>query len=50
LSRAERVYIGDGVYAWTDGWGWWLETERDGGTDRIYLEPDVFAKLKDLFA
>tara|TARA_R110000796_G_scaffold41179_2_gene101938 strand:+ start:4145 stop:4303 length:159 start_codon:yes stop_codon:yes gene_type:complete len=49
MSSAKRVYIGDGVYAWTDGWGWWIETERIEGTARVYLEPEVFAKLRELF-
>ena len=43
------VYLGDSVYAWTDGFGVWLETRNGLETDpsnRIYLEPQVrFAKL-----
>ena len=37
-------YLGDGVYASFDGYNIVLDL-RDQGTDRIYLEPAVFAAL-----
>tara|TARA_R110002167_G_scaffold52318_1_gene151085 strand:+ start:168 stop:311 length:144 start_codon:yes stop_codon:yes gene_type:complete len=43
-------YIGDGVYAETDGFGIWLETERDGKPERIYLEPDMVEKIRKILA
>ena len=44
----EKEYLGDGVYAQRDlQWGIWLTTE-DGinVTNKIYLEPEVYARLK----
>lgn len=43
-----EMYIGDGVYAKFDGYGVWLYTS-DGVTvtNEIYLEPSVFATLKN---
>ncbi len=41
-------YIGDGVYVKHDGWGIWLHANsHDQPTDRVYLEPSVFDKLKN---
>ena len=40
-----KEYLGDSVYADTDGFGIWLTTENGLATDpsnRIYLEPDVY--------
>lgn len=37
-------YLGDGVYASTDGYGITLDL-RQQGTDRIYLEPETLAAL-----
>jgi hypothetical protein len=39
-------YLGDGVYASFDGYGIWLRAnDFRNPTDRIYLEPGVFAAL-----
>jgi hypothetical protein len=40
-----KVYLGDGVYAWFDGYQIWLETMRENTTHEIALEPDVMAVL-----
>ena len=40
-----QTYIGDGVYAEYDGFGVWLTTERENGTHRIYLEPQMIEDL-----
>ena len=40
-----KQYIGDGVYVSDDGFQILLETERENGTDKIYLEPQVFEGL-----
>jgi hypothetical protein len=46
---AQRVYIGDGVYASFDGFQFKLETERldrvRQDLDVIYLDPDTFDAL-----
>ena len=42
-------YLGDGVYAKSDGYGVWLhDNSQDQPTDKIYLEPSVFIALKDM--
>lgn len=41
----ERTYLGDGVYVSFDGYMILLETERERGTERIYLEPEVWDQL-----
>ena len=38
-------YIGDGVYASTDGWHIILDLRAQDTTTRIALEPEVFAQL-----
>ena len=40
-----KFYIGDGVYVSNDGWHLVLETHRENGMNRIYLEPDLLARL-----
>jgi hypothetical protein len=45
MSIDKRSYLGDGVYAKRDGDMIWLETERENGTHRIALEPEVFMAL-----
>lgn len=45
MIRKHETYLGDGVYAWTDGYQLWLRTERDDGEHTIALEPAVFAAL-----
>lgn len=47
-ERENYSYIGDGVYAFFDGFGIWLRTgshEEDKCDDKIYLEPDVLVSL-----
>lgn len=42
----EKVYLGDGCYAQFDGHGIVLTTENGiETTNRIYLEPEVYAAL-----
>lgn len=39
-------YLGDGVYAISDGYGIWLHTgSHDRPTNRVYLEPQVMEAL-----
>ncbi len=40
-----RTYIGDGVYISNDGWHVILDTERENGTNQIYLEPELITRL-----
>ena len=43
-----KQYLGDGVYVSFDGYGLWLTTENGiETTNRIYLEPSVYANLRD---
>ncbi len=42
---SEKVYIGDGVYVFNDGFHVILETPRDGRMETIYLELSVYIKL-----
>ena len=46
ITDTKKEYLGDAVYAQTDGYGIILTTE-DGirATNTIYLEPDVYASL-----
>lgn len=45
ISRLQE-HLGDGVYALFDGYGIWLHAnDHADPTDRIYLEPEVFAAL-----
>lgn len=47
VKDKEIEYIGDGVYAYFDGFGIWLyANDPKHPTDRIYLEPQVFRALK----
>jgi hypothetical protein len=42
----EKRYLGDGAYAAFDGYGVWLTAENGiEATDRVYLEPGVYAAL-----
>ena len=48
MTEETSRYIGDGVYAGFDGMGIWLHANsHDHPTDRIYLEPEVLAALKE---
>lgn len=43
---ANKHYLGDGAYAEFDGYGIWLTAENGVVvTDRVYLEPPVYAEL-----
>lgn len=47
-ERENYSYIGDGVYAYFDGYGIWLRTgdhRAERCDNKIYLEPDVFLNL-----
>jgi hypothetical protein len=45
LEIGERVYLGDGAYAWFDGFQIWVEAERDGMLHQVALEPYVWQQL-----
>jgi hypothetical protein len=49
IEKIAPRYIGDGVYASFDGWHIWLEVEREDGTHKIALEPEVFSELVRYF-
>ena len=38
-------YIGDGLYASFDGFGFTLRAPRETGDHTVYLEPDVLASF-----
>lgn len=40
-----KTYIGDGVYAWFDGYQIWLYTERESGIHEIALDYRTFEAL-----
>ena len=44
-NELEPDYIGDAVYASTDGYQIWLRTERDGQVHEITLDSYTFAAL-----
>ena len=47
-ERKNYCYLGDGVYAYFDGYGIWLRTghhEEARCDDKIYLEPNVLNSL-----
>ena len=46
-KQTDEKYLGDGVYASYDGWYIWLRVERDGGNERVALEPPVYHALQD---
>lgn len=46
MEIGEKVYIGDGVYAYWDGYHLVLET--DNGQNRIYLDSSVRNALRDM--
>lgn len=46
MDELDPRYLGDGVYAYHDGYQIWLKTEREmGRVERIALEPDVLQSL-----
>lgn len=44
-EKMHEQYIGDGVYAWTDGYHIWLKADRGGQEHTIALEAAVFEAL-----
>ncbi len=48
----KEIYIGDGVYASSDGWCIWLSTTRSqqGYDSRIALDPEVYQSLAQWIA
>lgn len=51
-ERKNYAYIGDGVYAFFDGYGIWLRTgnhEELLCDDKIYLEPDVLDSINRFY-
>lgn len=45
IEAGKKVYIGDGVYAYHDGYQIWLETELFEGPQSIALEIGTFQAL-----
>ncbi len=45
MDKKHEQYLGDGVYAWTDGYQIWLKADRGQQEHLIALEPAVFAAL-----
>ena len=51
MATGEKRYLGDGVYAIMDGADLVLTTENGvEATNRIVLEPEVFAALEEFLA
>ncbi len=46
-QAGNKFYVGDGVYASNDGWHVILETERENGTNQIYLEPEMLSLVME---
>ena len=45
-EKRPASYLGDGVYAISDGYGIWLHAnDHKNPTDKIYLEPQVMQAL-----
>lgn len=36
-----ETYLGDGLYAWFDGYQVWLRAPREGGDHVVALEPET---------
>ena len=47
IDQTKRTYLGDAVYAHTDGFHIILMTEQENGWHRIALEPSVLASLNE---
>ena len=46
VDNMPKTYLGDGVYAFYDGFGYWLyANDANNPTDKVYLEPVVFNAL-----
>jgi hypothetical protein len=41
----DRIYLGDGIYTYFDGYTIWLRVTRTTGVDEIALEPAVLESL-----
>ena len=44
-AMSGKVYLGDGLYAYDDGYMFWLSTEREGRSHIVALEGPVFSKF-----
>jgi len=44
--KQDDVYIGDGLYAAFDGWGFTLRARRGGREHWVYLEPEVYVAFR----
>lgn len=44
-AKSKKQYLGDGVYAWCDGWHVVVEADNENGSNRIYLDTSVLAAL-----
>lgn len=50
MKQPNEEYLGDGLYASFDGFGFWLRAPREGGDHVVYLEPfvlDAFRRYCD---
>jgi hypothetical protein len=45
-----EIYIGDGLYASWDGFGYTLRAPRTEGDHYVYLEPHVLKEFQDYIA
>lgn len=45
VAEKDEVYLGDGLYAWFDGWQIILRAPREHGDHWVGLEPATFAAL-----
>ena len=41
-----EIYLGDGLYASSDGWQITLRAPREGGDHFVYLEPQVLESFE----
>lgn len=51
-DRRNHCYLGDGVYAQWDGYGFWLRANDHRDylcTDKIYIEPWVLSTLNQFY-
>jgi hypothetical protein len=44
-TASDEMYLGDGLYAWFDGWQLMLRAPREREDHIVALEPEVFANL-----
>lgn len=43
MEAENKTYLGDGLYAFNDGFQYGLTTERYGRWETVYLDPEVLA-------